>query len=65
MADRAYDLIADSIVRGDLPLGARISEAALSKQFGIGRGPLREALRRLEGRKIVVAKPHAGARSRS
>jgi DNA-binding GntR family transcriptional regulator len=62
LADRAYDLIADAIVRGDLALGARIHEAALSQRFGIGRGPLREALRRLEGRKIVVTRPHAGAR---
>jgi DNA-binding GntR family transcriptional regulator len=62
LADRAYNMIADAIVRGDLELGARISEAALSKQFGIGRGPLREALRRLEGRKMVVVKPHSGAR---
>jgi DNA-binding GntR family transcriptional regulator len=62
LADRAYDEIADAIVRGDLPLGARISEAALSKRFSVGRGPLREALRRLEGRKLVVVKPNAGAR---
>lgn len=62
IADRAYDAIADAIVRGELPLGARISEASLSKRFAIGRGPLREALRRLEGRKLVVVKPNAGAR---
>lgn len=62
LSDRAYNMIADAIVRGDLALGARISEASLSKQFGIGRGPLREALRRLEGRKMVVVKPHSGAR---
>lgn len=62
LADQAYDMIADAIVRGDLALGARIREAALSRQFGIGRGPLREALRRLEGRKLVVVKPHSGAR---
>jgi DNA-binding GntR family transcriptional regulator len=61
LADRAYDAIADAIVRGELPLGARISEAALSKRFSISRGPLREALRRLEGRKLVVVKPNAGA----
>jgi DNA-binding GntR family transcriptional regulator len=62
LADHAYNMIADAIVRGDLALGARISESALSKRFGIGRGPLREALRRLEGRKLVAVKPHSGAR---
>ena len=62
LADRAYDAIADAIVRGELPLGARLSEAALGKRFAVGRGPLREALRRLEGRKLVVVRPNAGAR---
>jgi DNA-binding GntR family transcriptional regulator len=62
MTDRAYNLIADAIVRGELKAGARISEAALAQRFEIGRGPLREALRRLEGRKLVVVKPNAGAR---
>jgi DNA-binding GntR family transcriptional regulator len=61
LADRAYDAIADAIVRGELPLGARISEAALSRRFAVSRGPLREALRRLECRKLVVVKPNAGA----
>ena len=62
LADRAYNAISDAIVRGELAAGARISEAALAKRFEIGRGPLREALRRLEGRRLVVAKPNAGAR---
>lgn len=62
LADRAYNAISDAIVRGELPAGARISEAALALRFQIGRGPLREALRRLEGRRLVVVKPNAGAR---
>ncbi len=62
LADRAYNAIADAIVRGELLAGARISEAALSKRFQIGRGPLREALRRLEGRRLVITRPNAGAR---
>lgn len=62
LADRAYDVLSDAIVRGELPLGARISELALSRKFAISRGPLREALRRLEGRKLVEVKPNVGAR---
>lgn len=62
LADQAYDQLADAIVAGDLEPGARISELALATQFGISRGPLREALRRLEGRKLVVARPRAGVR---
>jgi DNA-binding GntR family transcriptional regulator len=62
LADRAYNAIADAIVCGELAAGARISEALLAKRFQIGRGPLREALRRLEGRRLVMVKPNAGAR---
>lgn len=62
LADQAYALIADAIVRGELTPDARIAEAALAKQFNISRGPLREALRRLEGRGLVVVRPNAGAR---
>ena len=38
-------------------LGAR-----LSQQLGVSRGPLREAIRTLEGRRIVERTPHSGAR---
>ncbi len=62
LADQAYALIADAIVRGELKPNARIAEAALARQFQISRGPLREALRRLEGRGLVVVRPNAGAR---
>ena len=62
LADRAYNAISDAIVRGELPAGARISEAALTSRFQIRRGRLREALRRLEGRRLVVTMPNAGAR---
>jgi DNA-binding GntR family transcriptional regulator len=62
LADQAYALIADAIVRGELKPNARMAEAALAKQFNISRGPLREALRRLEGRGLVVVRPNAGAR---
>lgn len=45
-------LIADSIeemvVRGDLLPGERLNEVELAKQFGVSRGPLREAIRLLE-----------------
>ena len=60
LTDQAYDRIADAIVQGELAPGAKLTELSLSSKFGISRGPLREALRRLEGRKLVVAKPRLG-----
>ncbi len=62
LSDGAFQRIQTAIVKGDIPPGARISEQYLSTTFGIGRGPLREAIRRLEGRRLVVRIPHAGVR---
>ena len=49
-------------MKGDLAPGTRISEVLLAKTFGISRGPLREAIRRLAGRGLLEIIPHAGAR---
>ena len=60
LADQAFEKIVTAIIRGDLPPGSRISEALLARTFGISRGPLREATRRLEGRKLVTRTPNIG-----
>lgn len=50
------------IIAGHLSEGSRISEPELSRHYGTGRGPLREAVLRLEGMGLVVRAPHVGAR---
>lgn len=62
VSDRAYAAIEGAIVRGEIAPGARINEPSLSAQLGVSRGSLREAIRRLEGEKLVVRVPHFGAR---
>lgn len=62
LSDGAFERIQNAIVTGQIAPGTRISEQYLSTTFGIGRGPLREAIRRLEGRRLVVRTPHAGVR---
>ena len=42
--------------------GSKISEPELARIHGVSRGPLREALHRLEGQRLLVRVPHAGAR---
>jgi DNA-binding GntR family transcriptional regulator len=49
-------------MNGDLVPGSKLSEQALAKRFGVSRGPLREAIRRLEGRKLIERKPNIGPR---
>lgn len=62
LADRVCEQIVTAIVVGDIAPGSKISEPELAKEYGISRGPLREAIRRLEGLKLVERKPHVGAR---
>ncbi len=62
LADRVCDEIVTAIVKGDMPPGFKISEPELARTYGISRGPLREAMRRLEGLRLIERKPHIGAR---
>jgi len=45
--EQVTEHLRDSIVRGELPVGQRLVEEQLAEQFGVSRGPIREALRRL------------------
>lgn len=62
LADTAAHRLAHSIVTGELAQGQKLNEAELAERFGMGRGPLREALRHLEGMRLVTRIPNAGAR---
>lgn len=60
LADQAFQKLVAAISRGDFAPGELIKEARLAKQLGISRGPLREALNRLEGRNLVERRPRVG-----
>jgi DNA-binding GntR family transcriptional regulator len=62
LVDQATHAIDHAIYVGQLLPGQRISEAELAGQFGISRGPLREAISRLEGRRLIERVPHQGVR---
>lgn len=62
LADRACDMLDQAILNGELAPGTQFSEAELALRLGISRGPLREALSRLEGRRLVERVPHIGVR---
>lgn len=62
LSDGAFDRLQTAIVTGEIPPGTRVSEQYLSNTFGLSRGPLREAIRRLEGRRLLTRIPHAGVR---
>jgi DNA-binding GntR family transcriptional regulator len=62
LTDRLFDSLQRAIVEGEIPSGSKISEPELARQHGVSRGSLREAIGRLEARKLVERKPNLGAR---
>lgn len=61
LSDQAFKAIVEAISRGVIAPGTRIKEAQIARALGISRGPLREALRRLESRMLVERRPNLGA----
>jgi len=62
LSDRVFEQIPEAIVSGEIPQGEKVSESGIGQRYGVSRGPLREAIRRLEGRKLLVRIPHSGVR---
>jgi DNA-binding GntR family transcriptional regulator len=49
------------IINGTLPPGTRISEEWVSREMGVSRGPVREALRELENEGLIIVQAYKGA----
>lgn len=50
-----------AILSGSLAPGSRLVELDLAERFAVSRGPIREALRKLESQGLVVLRPNRGA----
>lgn len=62
LAEGLFQKLTDAIMLGELPMGSKISEPALARRYGVSRGPLREALHRLQERKLITRTANHGAR---
>jgi DNA-binding GntR family transcriptional regulator len=60
LADRAYVELRDQIVTLAIPPGAPINEESLGRELGLGRTPLREAIKRLALENLVAVYPRRG-----
>ncbi|MGY1683900.1 GntR family transcriptional regulator [Geodermatophilus sp. SYSU D01176] len=60
LADRAYVAIRDQLLMLEIRPGEPIDDDGLAKDLGVGRTPVREALKRLEGDRLVVTYPRRG-----
>lgn len=59
--DRVVHLIREGIKRGRYAPGQRLPEVDLTRQLGVSRGPLREALSRLAAEGVLEIEPYRGA----
>ncbi|MBP2477407.1 DNA-binding GntR family transcriptional regulator [Crossiella equi] len=61
LADEVADRLRDAIFDGTFPPGAALREVDLSQRLEVSRGPIREALARLEREGLVRTRWHRGA----
>lgn len=62
LRDRAYHVLRDAIISGELAPGEVIRDVELAGRVGLSRTPVREALARLSDDGLVESKPHAWTR---
>jgi len=61
LMDDAVDAIREAILNGRLAPGARLIEDDLASMLNVSRGPIRQALARLQQEGLVVHEAHRGA----
>lgn len=64
LSSKAYLLIRERILRGELRPGQALSSRQLAQEFEMSLVPVSQALRQLESDKLVESRPRAGTRVR-
>src|SRR5262249_58695684 len=59
-AEQAYEIIRDRLVMLEIRPGSPINDDQLGRELGLGRTPVREALKHLERERLVVVYPRRG-----
>ncbi len=62
LAEHAYMVVRDRILKGELALGAPLSRRKLAAELGVSLLPVAEALQRLENDGLVESRPRVGTR---
>lgn len=60
--DRLFDDLKTAIFEGRIPVGSKLSEPELARDYAVSRGALREAIGRLEACRLVTRKTNVGSR---
>ena len=61
LSDEIYDYLRDQIINGLIFQRERLVEETISKQLGVSRTPIREAIKRLQADGLVEKIPNKGA----
>src|SRR6186997_1353821 len=62
LAESIFERLLAQIYNGQLAAGTELKEAQLAEDYGVSRGPVREAIRRLQGFQLVTREPYQRAR---
>ncbi|MGC4029707.1 MAG: GntR family transcriptional regulator [Steroidobacteraceae bacterium] len=62
LSDEVFENVLALIFSGELLSGAPVNEVGLAQRFGVSRGPVREAVRRLQGLGLVSREAYTRAR---
>jgi DNA-binding GntR family transcriptional regulator len=64
MRDHIRDVLVARILDGTYPAGTQLKELYLAREFDVSQAPIREALRELEGSRLVSSERFRGTRVR-
>ena len=62
MVDEIFQLILSDIIEGRIAQGEPVNELAIAKKLDVSRGPVREAVKRIEGVGLIRKEPFMKAR---
>lgn len=62
LSDSVFELLLAKISGGELGPGSVVNEAQLAEDLQVSRGPIREAIRRLQGIQLISREPYFKAR---
>jgi DNA-binding GntR family transcriptional regulator len=51
----------EAIIRGEIPAGSQLREVSIARELGVGRAPVREALRQLMQEGLITHEAHRGS----
>ena len=62
LSEEVFHIIRELIETGEMPSGSKISEPSLAKKLAVSRGPIRDAIAKLETCGLVARQLNVGAR---